>query len=130
MYSDGGFVGCGFCWSGFVVYVDFWVCGFVDCDFCWSGFVVYVDFWVCGFVVYVVFRCWFMGLWCVLIYGFVVYVSLNPNQLLIWRRFQIQSGIRCTLSLKILFKFRWVWLCMEAKNLGLSFVFFVFGFKA
>ena len=30
---------------------------------------------------------------------------------------------------KILFRLRWVWLCMEAKNLGLSFVFFVFGFK-
>ena len=31
---------------------------------------------------------------------------------------------------KILFRLRWVWLCMEAENLGLSFVFFVFGFKA
>ena len=35
----------------------------------------------------------------------------------------------CAFS-KILFKLRWVWLCMEAENLGLSFVFFVFGFKA
>ena len=31
---------------------------------------------------------------------------------------------------KILFRLHWVWLCMEAENLGLSFVFFVFGFKA
>ena len=36
----------------------------------------------------------------------------------------------CYAFSKILFRLRWVWLCMEAENLGLSFVFFVFGFKA
>ena len=43
MYSDNGFVGCEFCWSGFVVYVDFWVCGFVV-------YVVWIQIdylWVC-----------------------------------------------------------------------------------
>ena len=73
-----------------------------------------------------------MGLWCMLIYGFVgLWCMLSESKSTTHlEKISNPEWNQVYAFSKILFRLRWVWLCMEAENLGLSFVFFVFGFKA